>query len=595
MAVRLQNLKPYLSAVLLKRDKSEADGKTAADALTEIKAVIRGTKNGARTVIELAEPGGEHNGVSYAAVCYSERSSPAWLEEGHFTDIAHQFVLVAVRDGTVALICSDASIRRAILERIKSSIGALLGRATTESAFVGAEAKAIWLNGVHASTAVKPDSKFISGQALEYALDPLGDQTFAISAIRSRPAIAGLSSNSNREIVGAAPGASRIWIGRKPNWAAFAGQMRSIFDHIERPVNAADSYPFLAKHVLDLTEVENPYAVAILPSILLAEESSQDDGELEKAHRWAYETTVEVVASAGADVDATVMVSGTDLGTIEISLSMGPDGRITSTASWQGSKGDEIEKLRKEGLEFLTDIKQIKIFYDSGHTITDGGCFRMGWTDLPFDWNFEDFAGYNVHKEKPVVPRGQALADRIGGNKSLFCFVKEKLFPTGWLACDDGAMEIADFVHFDPSTNLITLVHIKGAGSAEVDRQVSVSDYEIVVSQGLKNLRHLDKRVLIASLEKGLGKSIARAVWEDGVRRTRTNFIAALQALPAAFPKCLLILQPRLTFTECLFCANGAPDAARALRLKQLNGLMLASRLSAMSVGADFIGVASNA
>ena len=59
-----------------------------------------------------------------------------------------------------------------------------------------------------------------------------------------------------------------------------------------------------------------------------------------------------------------------------------------------------------------------------------------------------------------------------------------------WLACDDGAMEIADFILFEAGPpGLIEVIHVKGAHSSSPNRGISVSAYEVVVGQAVKNLR----------------------------------------------------------------------------------------------------------
>jgi hypothetical protein len=170
------------------------------------------------------------------------------------------------------------------------------------------------------------------------------------------------------------------------------------------------------------------------------------------------------------------------------------------------------------------------------------------------------------------------------------------MFNTGWLACDDGAMELADFVHLDPTAQRITLIHVKGAGSKErAFSQVSVSDCEVVVSQGVKNIRHLIPANLADALKRGANKDIARAVWFNGKRQAdRKGMIAAIRKLPRSAQRTLLILQPRLKEAECKFCGdNSASTSTRVMRFKQLNALMLGARVASMGAGAEFraIGV----
>jgi hypothetical protein len=136
----------------------------------------------------------------------------------------------------------------------------------------------------------------------------------------------------------------------------------------------------------------------------------------------------------------------------------------------------------------------VKIYYDSGHTLAKGRFYENGFNDQPFDWRFEPMAGFSIDREKPLIGRALGIAG-IGRvqDKSLFGLVVHQLFHMGWLVCDDGSMELADFIHIDEATRTITLVHAKGSGSTSPTREVSVWDYEVVVSQAVKNLRHLHR------------------------------------------------------------------------------------------------------
>ena len=140
----------------------------------------------------------------------------------------------------------------------------------------------------------------------------------------------------------------------------------------------------------------------------------------------------------------------------------------------------------------------------------------------------------------------------------------------------------------------ITLIHVKGASSSNPSRKVSVSDYELVVSQGVKNIRHLDRDKLADVMERGSSKDISRAVWHDGVRQpNRNGMIDALRKLPRSATRKLLILQPRLTRKEYDICIGKGAAKSRVQRFRQLNALMLAARISVLGVGAEFEAVVS--
>ncbi|WP_261319183.1 hypothetical protein [Rhizobium leguminosarum] len=79
----------------------------------------------------------------------------------------------------------------------------------------------------------------------------------------------------------------------------------------------------------------------------------------------------------------------------------------------------------------------------------------------------------------------------------------------------------ADFIHIndlvDPPE--LTLIHVKGSGSADVERGISVSDYEVVVGQAIKNLRHVDRGLLKEKLIANAVGVLQNAVWHNGQRQ----------------------------------------------------------------------------
>src|SRR5262249_43560000 len=152
---------------------------------------------------------------------------------------------------------------------------------------------------------------------------------------------------------------------------------------------------------------------------------------------------------------------------------------------------------------------------------------------------WDDFAGYEVTREKPSDPIDP---DAIGHHQSLFCWTLHR-WPlegdAGWLACDDGAMEIADFIHIDQ--DMLTMIHAKGSNSNDPRRQLSVSSYEVVASQAVKCLRWLDQVHVQQGLTSGLRKKVGRAVWHEKHKSDRTAFLAALNRLGSSYRRRVVI------------------------------------------------------
>ena len=109
--------------------------------------------------------------------------------------------------------------------------------------------------------------------------------------------------------------------------------------------------------------------------------------------------------------------------------------------------------------------------------------------------------------------------------------------------------ELADFIHFSDQAPRprLSLIHVKGSGSAAANRGISVSDYEIVVGQAVKNLRYLDRTNIADKLAAEKGRLISTAVWRDGVRqKDRKDAIAALRQAGSNLDKAVYVFQPRV-------------------------------------------------
>lgn len=588
-------LTPFLGPVLL-----DATGTATGEAL--LKALVKDAKGA------LVSAGGvtrkiihdqalqDADGFRLHALVCEERRQPGWVTESGLRNISYGLVILAVKGKRAALNASDGDMRERILRALTSV--RLAPRSAIEP-FIGAEASVLYLNGVHTPTAVKPNSKALTGSALEYALDPLGDQTYALSALRSRPDVTGLKDAAGRSrSVGAAPAGARVWVGPSRDWASFTADLDRIFVHAGTKVAEA-RLALLAQEKTDTSGIQDAYDIALVPPALLTEDQV-DPGAYDLARRWAYESRFEIVGTDGPSVTLDCSIGGEALGRGTLTVAI-TDGDVELSFNWQdANKATTADHRACEAA--LTDPQTVKIYYESSHAIAQGRCYQSTATDRPFPWKFQPFTPYDVDQEKPTREKDQSLADAMlsGKDTSLFAFVREKVFvdaagkPSGWLACDDGSMELADFIHLDPATKVVTLVHVKASGSTAQKRMASVADFEIVVSQAVKNLRHLDRRNLAVELERGKEKSIATAVWLDGdPKGGRDEFIAAVKALKSRYTKVAMIVQPRLTQREFEACMD--PDKAvdgRLMRMRQLNTLLLASRLSAMACGADLVAIA---
>lgn len=244
----------------------------------------------------------------------------------------------------------------------------------------------------------------------------------------------------------------------------------------------------------------------------------------------------------------------------------------------------------------------LKVWYDSGHILVDQRLIAVRYRDLPFiGFEWADMTGTDITKEKPYKTQNDSRKvdlTKIGKDNSLFCWIKNN-WPeplnggnkkSGWLACDDGSMEIADFIHLDNKrkTKTLSLIHVKASKYHTISRQVSVTDYETVVGQAVKNLRFLDNIILTEGLVKGLRSRIKnKLVWHNGKPKNRSAMINALEKLGNDYQCRVVVVQPRLRegrFNKI----KGQGSGLQYERLKQLYTLLSGARANCQALGAEF-------
>jgi hypothetical protein len=154
-------------------------------------------------------------------------------------------------------------------------------------------------------------------------------------------------------------------------------------------------------------------------------------------------------------------------------------------------------------------------------------------------------------------------------------------------------MEIADFIHFDQANGSpeLTLIHVKGSKSAAANRQLSVSDYEIVVGQAIKNLRFLDLQNTMANFTNFLSHKLLDASWRAGVADIRANMLTAMKIAGPPPKRRIVIVQPRVRQTALTAARAVGASTKQAMVAKQLDTLLLAARANCQNLGAEFVVV----
>jgi hypothetical protein len=594
----LVTLRPFVSLLVLRRSNRQETTEFARQ-LMEALASILNLDQDPRAVIARTEPSAAGE-LTVSSIHYQESKPAAWTLDSDIRDIINHLVLVAVRQQHVAVLITEASRSALLARRLASSDTALASVAQVRPeilnyAFARGEARTLWLSGIHRRTSTKADNKVLAGLDLRDALDPLGDQSYYFTAVRAVTLL-----ERGATTVGVSPRRSRVWTGPSGEWSEFEQSVVSILKAIEERENKGqtDAAPirFLAVPVTQVADVKQAFDLSVTAPELLGETEDLDDSERQELARWAYNASFIVKGTDGPDFSAQVILDGQLLGTLSVMIDLSNVNRVTCkvAANPEADHSDELAAATQM-------IRQrLQVRYESGHTLSDRTIFSPRYRDLPFDgWRWTKFGSIDTTREKPADANGRftkAVANSIGANQTLFDWVwnnwpdlPDQQALTGWLACDDGSMEIADFVHFDDrrSPPMLTLIHVKGAHGGGI----SVSDYEVVAAQAIKNLRHLDDKLAIQALQGGNNRLISSIIWHDGVKQQgRARMLQAIQRSGMNCARRAVIVQPRVgksDYQSARASIESGKKSGAAARLRQLDTLLAAAAQSCREFGAD--------
>jgi hypothetical protein len=515
------------------------------------------------------------------------QQSPPWVRaDAGYVDIVHDLTLVLRRGMLVAVhAAGDIGDRlQRWLDKEHLRPFRRLPAEVLESALLQGEAKGLWLRGTHRRNARRADTKNLGGLNLREALNPVEDSSYAMGSAKAE-----LESDPNRLIlrgaVGTTPRRSSVWFKASVDLRSFATAVVELLALLEttKPTAADTTLPFLARSVSDLSTVWGAYDI-----------STDDPGLMLSGD-------ADVVYAADVLQDAYLGIQGSPSGPdFKLEVGFGSvSGTLAVTAAAVGGRCDLQMGFAgeptdpgpvREILDAMEYRELLSIYYRSGHTWTDGQMYTAKLPRGVFpNWTFEDLSSCVITQEKPLLETPQEIHDKIGqpDDTSIFGWVS-RYYTDGWLICDDGPGEIADFLHVS-GAGVLSLIHVKGAASVSPKRRVAASAYEVVVSQAVKNLSFIDSDLLRKSLASPVVKK--PACWNLGVPGDdRSEFLDALDLRDASSSTQIVIVQPHVSKPILSRLRDEAANGTTSddlLRLHRLEGMLLSARATAVGMNAD--------
>ncbi|MFJ5990642.1 hypothetical protein [Lentzea sp. NPDC092896] len=557
-ALRLADLKPYLSVTVL-----ECTGKDLDKAFSILQAFLRklsekpGLAIAVHTTGELAieDFRAEENKEAdllrafgfdgFYGVTRERRHRAPWAaKDTPVVDVTNDLT-AALRRGPLIAVSTENT--RALLKWARDATSPYrpVPAGVMSSTFDG-DGKTLWLRGVHRRRVTKPDSKTLNGLQLQHAIDAHDDSTFAMSAMKINLDPEEASAMLRGDLC-VAPERSHLSFKAMSSFGMFLAATSEALVLLDKTLASEaplrNPFPGLAVPENDLGSVFGAFDIRVTDLDEMRGEPDFDETQADRA---------ELLHGAILDVHG-------DLSSPGLLLSVGLDGVVAGqlkvipvgmrdgymlNVSVEGSPTDEVITRRIRRAIGNGDL--LNVYYESGHAFNGQRICRQNPSSTPFrNLTFVDFSGVDITREKPNADGDQAIHDATAetGDDSLFGWIVRN-FGHDWLICDDGAGEVADFLHLADDGTL-TAIHVKAAQNSSLNRRIAVVAYQEVVAQAVKNIRSLDTDSLIARLSL---PSISRpACWHAGKRiGDRSEFIARLGMRTASDRTQVVIVQPHL-------------------------------------------------
>lgn len=537
--VTKDSITPYLSLLLAKKSSSK-EVNIHGQILSLIKEITPEAKQ-----LEISETESHEIGISgnTKLTGYRVCKSPSWISNKDFIDIEHHIFISFEVDNYFAFYFSESTKKDEIREHFGTkrlpaikvvNINQLNFNFINED-----DIKMIWLSGIHGKNNFKADSKVLGGDGVADALDPLLDQSYMMSAVRTQ-------IDGDQSTYGINTFKSSIWRGPCSSWQVFEDRVMVILDKLnahpqenECPISII-SYP-----VADCDDLSEPYDFSLIDYEFLQEREGQVRTELLKKLQYEYSASiVEQLVVNSSIIELDVFHNLVKIGNVRVQPIIN-DYRVR----FEIIHSHPIRKtLFDEYLRVFTYPDLVKCWYESGHALVNAKVFKTGYRDVDYSkfiWTY--FEDIDLTKEKPGSNKRKPELDKIGMDNSLFCWVQKnwngqwvdpnefelKDKATGWLFCDDGAGEQADFIQIDQfkGQTLISLIHVKAAKSDSPKREISVGVHDIVLNQAIKNIRSCTRRILHETLTERVNESHKKHCWKNGKKGKVEDFLKHLQNL----------------------------------------------------------------
>lgn len=594
--VNKYNIAPFLTIIVMKRNASSEFFEIHSGVVEKI---LKDSKDETSIGETKQEKYPDSKGVIYTS--YNVFPAPSWLKGLNDKNLERNVAVSIYLGDYIAFYFSQRGTKDKVRELVED--GVIKGLDFVESSifnylFVNEDkVNMLWLSGIHGKEASKADSKVLGGGGVVDTLDPILDQSYVMSAARTEVDLDAVGVS-----LGINPFKSSVWRGPCNDWDQFEGRVFSILQIVADCKGMKDNpVSFLSYPINDCKELGWAYDFSISDPDFLPSGMSRRKEDLLRVIWQNY--TFKLQDSLNGDyVWMDIFFKGKFVGDVKFDIKIKKRKVVFEVTKYNPKKGFKYQ-FRKF-LMILDNPELVKIWFESGHAIVNGMIYKTGYVDVEYeDFIWDDFSNYELKREKPGKLKTVPELGKVGKEKSLFCWVLNKWTgcwhePSeysmkgrgrGWLYCDDGAGEKADFIHYIEwkGVHYISLIHVKAAKSDGPDRKISVGAHDVVLSQAVKNIRYCFRKNLVSELLSRADNAKEKYCWFDGKLSQPDNFIEKLNELPnnGSVKSRVVVVQPHTMKSYYL----GASTKIK----NQLDVLLVSAQTSIRSAGSSFYIIGS--
>lgn len=274
MELEKDNIAPYLS-ILMGVKCSQAE---KCNTHNDIVNILREeSKNEIRFFASKEEYVGDIARVIFTP--YQLLKPPSWLKGHDAKDVEHHVFVSFEVNGYFGFYFSEKGKKDEIRDHFNKKYLPYVSPVPINhlnSNFINEDKiKMLWLTGIHGRNNFKADSKVLGGESVADTLDPLIDQSYMMSAVRTE-----VWSNVDTTI-GINTFKSAIWRGPCKDWQSFENRVIQILDLLSSNANqVANPISIISYPIANCSDLDEPYDFSLIDYEFFPEDDGQHRKEL---------------------------------------------------------------------------------------------------------------------------------------------------------------------------------------------------------------------------------------------------------------------------------------------------------------------------